>query len=54
MRIKSSEDRPYFYGLGMPTKYCCHDGFEDVPEPLELKMENTATADEYEPAVPLE
>ena len=27
LRIKSSEDSPYFYGLGMPTKYCCNDGF---------------------------
>ena len=35
LQIKSTEDRPYFYGLGMPTKYCCHDGFKDVPEPLE-------------------
>ena len=31
LNIKSSEDHPYFFGLGMPSRFNCNHGFNHIP-----------------------
>lgn len=42
LNISSNSERPYFFGLGMPSRYNCNKGFAHIPPPPPPEPEKKA------------
>lgn len=45
LNIKHSKDRPYFFGLGIPSRFNCNHGFQ---KKVKSRVQNDAPNDEHE------